>query len=171
MIRQTPVYLYDAKNPPYGEFSNLYPCEFQVSAAELFLKEKNIDPELRNKSITVNSAEQAITWMKAILMNDSKSALLIEQAKAKEVTPVDEQKWKQWRERITIYVLTQKFSSSKDLYKVLEQTMGRDIVEAGPRESIWGVGIDVSEVQSENLFGRALVIVRESLAEQHFLLR
>ena len=93
------------------------------------------------------------------------------QAKAKEVTPVDEQKWKQWRERITIYVLTQKFSSSKDLYKVLEQTMGRDIVEAGPRESIWGVGIDVSEVQSENLFGRALVIVRESLAEQHFLLR
>ena len=171
MIRQTSVYLYDAKCPPYGEFSNLYPCTFQVSAAELFLNEKSIYPGLRNKTITVNSAEQAIMWMKAILMNDSKSALLIEQAKTKDVTPFDEQKWKQWREKITVYVLTQKFSSSKDLYKILEQTMGRDIVEVGPRESVWGVGVDASEVQSENLFGRALVMVRESLAEQHFLLR
>ena len=169
-----PLYFY-GQDRKYGEFSNFYPCAFQLCAREVFNEE--INSKMIDKTITVSSSEQAIMYMKAVLMNDSESALLIENANSpseskrlgRNVTPFDDDKWKVWREDIAVYVLTKKFSSSEHLLSVLKNTHGQDIAEASANDRIWGIGIGIKQAmggvkwRGKNILGRALVTVRDNL--------
>lgn len=58
----TTIYFYGQKNS-YGYFSKLH---------------RTMDTDICHKTITVHSSEQAIMWMKAVLMNDTTTALQIE---------------------------------------------------------------------------------------------
>lgn len=170
-----PIYFYRERDP-YGEFSNFYPCEFQICARDIFDQEE-FESELIDKTITVHSSEQAIIWMKAVLMNDSKTALLIESSDSpgecnilgKEVTPFDDILWKMWREEIAIYVLTEKFASSDHLFSKLQSTKDKIIAEASAKDRIWGIGIGKKkammgvEWKGGNLLGRSLMTVRQNL--------
>jgi ribA/ribD-fused uncharacterized protein len=169
------IYFY-GENNLYGEFSNFHQSEFQVCARDIFSDEE-IESELVDKTVTVYTSEQAIMWMKAVLMNDSQTAVLIENAKSpkeckrlgRKVTPFDDDKWKLWRENVAVYVLTKKFSSSAHLFSVLQSTKGQDIAEASRNDSIWGIGIDETKAlkgikwQGKNILGKALMTVRANM--------
>lgn len=172
------IYFYSVKDPSYGAFSNFYPCRFRVCARDVLRdEEKNIPPKLLDKTITVQNSEQAIMWMKAVLMNDSETALLIETADTppeckrlgRKVTPFDDDKWKRWREDIAVYVLTQKFSSEERLASILKSTHGQDIAEASSNDRIWGIGIGKKKAlrgvkwNGENILGKALMTVRRNM--------
>lgn len=160
----------------YGEFSNLYMCEFQVCARDIFVDE-DFDSALVDEVITVYSAEQALAWMKAILMNDVHTALLIRNTASpkecrrlsEEMKSFDRAKWEMWREEIAVYVLTEKFSSSDRLLAVLETSKGRSIAEANADDRVWGIGICKQQAisgmqwQGQNLLGRTLEVVRANL--------
>lgn len=160
----------------YGEFSNSYICRFEICARDIFVDEE-FDSELVDKIITVYSAEQGIAWMKAVLMDDSETALLIENTDspkecnrlAREIAPFEDDKWEEWREEIAVYVLTEKFSSSDHLYDVLRKTQGQSIAEANADDRVWGIGICKKQAMNgkqwrgQNLLGRTLMAVRERL--------
>lgn len=171
-----PIY-FKTQWDPYGELSNFYLCEFEICARDIFVDEE-FDSELVDETITVFSAEQAIAWMKAILMNDIKSAIMIYNTDSpkecsrlgREVASFDIAKWESWREEVAVYVLKRKFSSSDHLYSILEKTKGQSIAEANADDRVWGIGIceeqamNGMEWQGENLLGRSLMAVRENLA-------
>lgn len=160
----------------YGEFSNFYLCQFQICARDIFVDE-DFDSELVDEVITVYSAEQAIAWMKAILMNDIDTALLVQDTASpkecrrlsEEIKFFDRAKWEMWQEEIAVYVLTEKFSSSERLLSVLEKSRGQSIAEANADDRVWGIGICKQQAisgmqwQGQNLLGRTLMAVRENL--------
>ena len=169
------IYFYN-QDKPYGEFSNFYPCEFQLCAREILTDAS--PSEMIDKTITVYNSEQAIMYMKAVLMNDAATALLIENASSpseckvlgRMVSPYSDELWKAWREKVAVYILMQKFSSSDRLLQILLSTDTHDIAEASPGDSIWGIGISVKSAmkganwRGGNILGRALMTVRENLA-------
>ena len=64
-----------------------------------------------------------------------------------------------------------KFGQSDKLRRTLADTGDRELVEASPRDRIWGIGLraddprvhDPAQWQGENLLGKALVEVRRQL--------
>jgi hypothetical protein len=170
-----PIY-FKRERDHYGEFSNFYMCEFRICAREIFV-DVEFDSELVDKTITVYSAEQAITWMKSILMTDTETALLVERTFSakecsrlgREIAPFDDDKWIRWREEIALYVLTEKFSSSEHLHSALQNTKGQSLAEASAHDRVWGIGIGKRQAlkgmkwQGENLLGKTLMTVRENL--------
>ena len=67
-----------------------------------------------------------------------------------------------------------KFSQNPELWEVLKATGNRILVEASPRDRIWGIGMGKSNPEAENpfqwkgtnLLGFALTEVRDLLREQ-----
>jgi len=174
------IYFYGDKNT-YGEFSNFYPCEFSVRARDVFSdNDESLDAELLDKTISVYTSEQAIMWMKAVLMNDGETASSIEYEKSpkeckllgRNVSPFDNNKWELWRQKIAEYVLTRKFTSSKQskqLSSLLQSTESHVLAEAAGNDRIWGIGIDKQKAlkganwRGENILGKALMTVRDKL--------
>jgi len=68
-----------------------------------------------------------------------------------------------------------KFSQDKDLKQFLIQTKNRVIVEASPRDRIWGIGMSQNNENAnnpnlwrgQNLLGFALMEVRDSILEEN----
>ena len=170
-----PIY-FKTQWDPYGELSNLYLCEFEICARDIFVDEE-FDSDLVDETITVFSAEQAIAWMKAILMKDDESAETIYETNSpkecsrlgREVSNFDIEKWESWREEVAVYVLKKKFTSSERLFSVLEKTRGQSIAEANANDHVWGIGIGAEQARKgmqwrgQNLLGRSLMAVRETL--------
>lgn len=65
-----------------------------------------------------------------------------------------------------------KFSQNEDLKAMLLATGDRELVEASPRDRIWGVGFgaknagNMRERWGLNLLGKALMVTRERLLEE-----
>jgi len=195
-----PIYFHREKDP-FGEFSNFYPCRFEICARNVLndwefdgSDSENDDADetwkshnsltfgddsstaLVDKVVTVYSAEQGIAWMKAVLMKDDETALLIEQTHSpkkchelsNETKNFDEKKWKEWRQDIAEYIITEKFNSSDHLRSVLEKTEGYSIAEASADDKVWGIGIGKKKAlkgakwRGENLLGRTLMAVRDN---------
>ena len=70
-----------------------------------------------------------------------------------------------------VLVLIEKFSQNPKLLKLLLDTNDSILVEASPKDKIWGIGIGVDHVDflnsdkwpGENLLGKALMEVRDKL--------
>lgn len=70
-----------------------------------------------------------------------------------------------------VAVLIEKFSQNSELLKLLLNTNDSILVEASPKDKIWGIGIRVDHVDflnpdkwpGENLFVKALMEVRDKL--------
>ena len=93
-------------------------------------------------------------------------------ALGRKVTPFDEKVWTRERERIVLEGTLHKFRQNEELRKKLLATGEREIVEASPRDKIWGIGMGESKAVSAgrdkwglNLLGKALVAARDSLKE------
>jgi ribA/ribD-fused uncharacterized protein len=145
----------------HGPFSQWHPCKFTVSRVEF------------------NCAEQFMMYSKAILFGDMQSAQrILETSTPKEqktlgrkVQNFDEAVWAIFREGIVYTASYAKFTQNFELQEMLLATKGTTLVEASPRDRIWGIGLGAdnpkaqvrAEWRGRNLLGETLTRVREAI--------
>ncbi len=142
-------------------FSQWYPSTFTVGG------------------VTFNCTEQYMMYKKAKLFNDGEMAKKILQsdspAKQKQlgrkVNNFNQKVWERSCKQIVYDGNYAKFSQNEPLKKHLLKTAGTTLVEASPRDQIWGVGLaeddpriqNRSTWQGKNWLGEVLTKVREDL--------
>lgn len=165
----------DKAGKPYREFSNFYsdmpPYEFTL-------------PEYARMegcpgTVTVEFSEKAIMLVKAGLFKDRESFDNIVRAAnpmtAKQlgrgVRNFDKEEWEKHLEETAFQCVLQKFASSASLRKILLQTGDKILAEAAPNDSIWGIGLPLSDDRcfhpdkwcGRNVLGSALMAARSRL--------
>ncbi|KAF4616778.1 hypothetical protein D9613_008640 [Agrocybe pediades] len=159
-------------NETFGWASQWYPCQITTS----------VTLEDKAEEVVLPSAEHYMMLQKALLFGDTAIARQIlevtgagqtEMAHIKQlgrkVQGFDEAKWIHERERIVLEGNILKFQQNKDLRQKLLSTDGRILVEASPRDRIWGVGYGAKNALSRkdewglNLLGKALEKARQYL--------
>lgn len=91
----------------------------------------------------------------------------------RQVRGFDQRIWVQHRSEIVLRGNRAKFDQNRSLCEFLLATGDRVIVEASPRDMIWGIGLDKNDPKAqdprtwrgENLLGFALMQVRELLRD------
>ncbi len=145
----------------HGPFSQWHPCKFRVNGMEF------------------NCAEQFMMHGKAILFGDVEVAQKIletatpkeQKALGRKVRNFDEAIWALFREGIVYTASYAKFTQNFELQEVLLATKGTTLVEASPRDRIWGIGLGAdnpkaqtrAEWRGQNLLGETLTRVREAI--------
>lgn len=128
-------------------------------------------------------SEQAIMWRKAKLFGAEKvmkKILLAEEpqqckilGRSKEINFCDEV-WDENKEKIFLEVLRDKFKLT-ELREQLLSTGERELVEASPYDTIWGIGMrenhpdvtDKKKWRGQNLLGKLLTELREEIKEEN----
>ncbi|KAF8246645.1 DUF1768-domain-containing protein [Wilcoxina mikolae CBS 423.85] len=93
-------------------------------------------------------------------------------ALGREVPGFDPKVWNQHRERIVEEGNWYKFSQDEGLKKLLLETGERELVEAAPRDRVWGIGFGKERAEGMrerwglNLLGKCLERVRGRLREE-----
>lgn len=129
--------------------------------------------------ITYPTAEHWLMHQKALAFGDSKSANRVLQspnpAHAKSVgraaTGYDDAFWSSIRRSVATYGNLAKFTQHPALGRILLSTGDAVLVEASPRDRVWGVGLafgdprlsDPEQWRGLNLLGQALMAVRDEL--------
>lgn len=138
----------------YGEFSNWYLCDFSYKGQDFI------------------SSEQALMWRKAKMFGDENIAEKILQTTSqgqikklgRQVKNYDDKKWAEARYDIMVEILHEKFSQNKELEATLLSTVGMELYEASPYDSIWGIGSASTDcINGQNLLGKALMQVRKNI--------
>lgn len=144
-----------------GEFSQWYPSPIEVGG------------------IKYNCAEQYMMQQKAKMFNDKDMEILIMASKnpseqkqyGRQVRGFDKAIWEQKAFNIVKEANIAKFSQNPKLMKVFEKSDGREIVEASPYDTIWGIGYRENDREAwnketwrgTNLLGKVLMEVRDEL--------
>lgn len=142
-----------------GEFSQWFPSKFTVAGKEY------------------SCAEQWMMAEKARAFNDWETLDKILTAKEPRVMKgygrlvknYDDEVWSKIRYQVVVKGNLAKFTQNEPLKKILLDTAERDIVEASPHDTIWGIGLgewneeilDKSKWRGQNLLGKALMEVRD----------
>ncbi|KAL2067132.1 hypothetical protein VTL71DRAFT_1556 [Oculimacula yallundae] len=171
---ESSIYFWREYGSPFSYLSQWYPSPFTVSGTD----------------ITYTTAEQYMMHQKAILFNDAEIALKIlsstspkeQKSLGRQVSNFDDVVWKENRERIVEEASYWKFKIGKDegilkgegvsLIDRLLGTKEREIVEASPRDRIWGVGFGEKNAEKRradwglNLLGKAIMEARKKLREE-----
>lgn len=93
-------------------------------------------------------------------------------ALGRKITPFDEGKWVDHREQIVFLGNLYKFGQNGELKELLLGTGHLILVEASPRDRIWGIGFGEKRAMAEkqrwglNLLGQALMKVREEFVKK-----
>jgi ribA/ribD-fused uncharacterized protein len=133
---------------------------------------------------TFTHGEQYMMYAKALLFGDRKAAERVlaaetpaeQQTIGRTVRKFDEAVWVLFREGIVFSGNYARFSQNPDQREMLLATRGTSLVEASPRDRVWGIGLaaddpragDRSRWLGLNLLGEALTRVREALAWEQF---
>ena len=141
--------------------SQWYPCEFEVDGQQY------------------NCAEQYMMAEKARVFGDEdvRRQILAESDQmtikklGRKVKNYDEGKWAAVRYDVVVKGNLYKFAQNIELWQFLLNTDEKILVEASPRDAIWGIGIDEHHAdaihpdrwQGTNLLGFALMEVRSRL--------
>ncbi len=129
------------------------------------------------EGVAYRSAEHYMMAAKARLFGDAEQRILAAQqpaeAKAlgRKVRGFDEETWALHRFAIVVTAARAKFGQNPDLRAYLSGTAGRVLVEASPRDRVWGIGLGASDERSRdptrwqglNLLGFALMEARALL--------
>ncbi|KAF8908437.1 hypothetical protein CPB85DRAFT_1309450 [Mucidula mucida] len=125
--------------------------------------------------ITFATAEHWMMFQKAVLFNDagmietSRGDLAQVKALGRKVANFDEETWNQNRSQIVLEGSLHKFQQNEELRETLLATGTKKLVEASPRDRIWGVGyghknaLKMKQQWGLNLLGKALEEAREKL--------
>lgn len=143
-------------------FSQWWKCSFEI------------------EGVTYSCTEQYMMAEKARLFGDEEMLEKILEARhpkemkayGRAVKSFEQQLWEQQRYDIVKRGNVAKFTQNQDLGQVLMNTKQRILVEASPRDRIWGIGMGKSNPDAENpmkwrgqnLLGFALTEVRDQLA-------
>lgn len=144
-----------------GVFSQWHPTLFQIDG------------------LTVVTAEQWMMFSKARLFGDERAANAIlatdspdEQKRfGQNVQGFHQETWDRWKVSVVYQGNLAKFSQNAGAARQLKATGGAMLVEANPRDWIWGVGLAIddpsvhspAEWKGGNLLGRILTKVRSAL--------
>jgi len=141
-----------------GPFSNWHKGEFEF------------------EGVVFNCAEQAMMYHKAKLFGDESAMRKImffknpkdQKAVGRSVFGYDDEVWDFERYQIVCRILYAKFTQHPELAKLLHSTGTKTIVEASPYDTIWGIGLGISDAdihcqlkwKGQNLLGKALMEIR-----------
>ena len=129
-------------------------------------------------NITYSCAEQYMMSQKALLFNDQENYALImntadpkkQKAYGRKVKNFNQYVWIEKREEFVYQANLAKFTDNPNLLKLLLDTENRQLVEASPKDNIWGIGMGTNDPNignksswGLNLLGKALVKVRDVL--------
>lgn len=156
-------------------FSQFHPAKFH--AKPLFITTPDDD-----KGYTFLHCEQWMMFNKAKLFKDEKSAAMIIAATepiqckslGRKVENFKEEIWKQENERIVLEGNRLKFTQNPSLLEKLRQTEGTTLVEASPRDRLYGIGLSANNPKSlnrstwrgKNVLGELLTKLREELKDE-----
>ena len=159
------IFFYGHNDNNTGYLSNFFYSPFTMTTAD-------------GLAITYQTAEQAIMAHKAELMGDCESLQKILAAGfspalckslGRNVSPWNQPKWDSHVSTLAYNILYAKFKQHKSLYRKLDQTGHKVLVEAAPFDQIWGIGLSVKEAKAgrpwrgKNLLGITLMRVRSEL--------
>ncbi len=167
---------YGHKDPGLGVLSNFHTMEPYVFT----IPEDIFDASVGKRTALVANSETSIMLMKAMLMRDASGYASILSAKnaagvkaaGRRIRPFSQQTWDANIERVAFEVVKQKFEAAPSAASVLLATGDEILVEAAPRDAIWGCGLAEAAVHASgnlwasngrNLLGRALMAVRSEL--------
>ncbi|KAJ5106756.1 hypothetical protein N7456_003431 [Penicillium angulare] len=140
--------------------------------------------EHAGETFTYANAEQYMMHRKALLFAGPDHPISQEIQKGWKIHPREmrnlgrkipnfsEEEWKENRLPIVVEGNYLKFSQNTDLKEKLFATGDRELVEASPRDRIWGVGFGAANAGAKrskwglNLLGQALMKTRERLLEE-----
>ena len=125
---------------------------------------------------TYNCAEQYMMAEKARLFKDHEklAAILSEtdpqrqKRLGRQVTPFDKDRWDEVAYDVVVRGNLAKFRQNEEALRALLATGDKELVEASPRDRIWGIGLgannpkalDKANWRGKNLLGKALMEVR-----------
>ena len=125
------------------------------------------------------TAEQYMMYKKALLFEDEEVANAImrtnnpreQKALGRKVRGFDTDVWNSVCREYVYEANYAKFTQDESLLKELMETGDREIVEASPKDRIWGIGLhyddervhDKSQWQGKNWLGEAIMRVRKEL--------
>ena len=128
-------------------------------------------------NIEFNCAEQHMMWCKAMLFGDTATAAKImlkveprdHKALGREVVGYNQKIWDENKYEIVCNTSMLKFTQNNKLLAMLLDTGNRTLVEASPKDPIWGIGMEENEPgindeanwRGENLLGYALTDTRD----------
>lgn len=128
---------------------------------------------------TYNTCEQYMMHQKALLFEDEEVANAImretnpreQKALGRKVRNFDDQKWKQNCMRFVYEANMAKFTQNPELKSSLLSTGDRILVEASPKDFIWGIGMHYDDEgvdnpanwKGTNLLGQVLTLVKHEL--------
>ena len=131
--------------------------------------------------VTYGTCEQYMMAEKARLMGDHEMASRIAAASSprkqkelgRQVQNFDQKLWDEHKEDVVYRGNIAKFTQHAELKDLLLATGTRTIVEASPDDCVWGIGLaeddpralDPEKWRGLNLLGKAIMKVREELAE------
>lgn len=132
------------------------------------------------EGLTFVTAEQWMMFAKAKLFDDGPAAEAImatpdpaeQKRRGQQVRGFDHDTWSRWKVAIVYRGSLAKFSQNEGAARQLRSTAPAMLVEANPRDWIWGCGwpmddpraLNPAEWRGENLLGRILTQVRDELA-------
>ncbi|MBP3209600.1 MAG: DUF1768 domain-containing protein [Oscillospiraceae bacterium] len=132
------------------------------------------------EGITYQTCEQYMMAKKALLFNDIEHYYLImnepdprkDKAYGKDVRNYDGELWHSCNEEIIFRANYAKFSQNPELKAALLATDDKQLVEASPKDKIYGIGLEASDPRATdptqwkgtNLLGKMLVKVRTVLS-------
>lgn len=127
-------------------------------------------------------SEQAFMHAKALLFGDYDTAAKIMRAPTpmaakklgRQAKGFEEGVWAKHREQVMRAVCSAKFCSIRKLRKAILATAGKTLVEASPRDRIWGIGLseagaracDPSQWPGQNLLGKVLTALRDDMIDE-----
>lgn len=128
-----------------------------------------------------STAEQYMMYKKAILFEDEEVANAImrtnnpkeQKELGRKVRGFNVETWVEHCREYVYEANVAKFSQNPDMFKQLMDTDDRELVEASPKDKVWGIGLhysdedalDKSKWQGTNWLGEALMRVRTKLRE------
>jgi ribA/ribD-fused uncharacterized protein len=129
--------------------------------------------------IKYNTCEQYMMHQKALLFGDEEVAIAIlnepnpreQKALGRKIRNFDDQIWKQNCMRIVYEANLAKFTQNQELKAALLSTGNKILVEASPKDFIWGIGMHYDDEgvdnpvnwKGTNLLGQVLTLVKHEL--------
>jgi len=135
--------------------------------------------------VEFNTCEQYMMYKKALMFHDYKIASDImkadrpreQKALGRKVSNFNKDVWEKYCKEIVYDANMAKFTQNPDMLEELMFTVGKTLVEASPKDDIWGIGLkeddplaqDRATWKGTNWLGEAIQRVRTELQEAYIL--